>query len=291
MGQTYSTQAFSDIDSYLTSKKMVENQKLVRKTQSVTPLQNRTEIQKMQESWSTAVSNQTYNNKEKSEIMKQVKNLSPLRDQTEINIMKSWESWTIQQAKFPCKNPVFPTQKGEGSKQLSENEKTKNCLLVEKTIKLQQDNESLKFQMQQRIYQEEANLYHEQAKTYKEQERRLKEVKKNEILQEKLSRVEEELFMSHTICMNDCDYDPMNCSSDSDCTLTNDVNLMDCSSDSEATLVNCSETEQKDHPKADDHAQVTSSSPQTGQFDFEQSITEDNDSGIYFESDIEVKIT
>ncbi|XP_063682704.1 uncharacterized protein LOC134817493 [Bolinopsis microptera] len=243
MGQTYSTQAFSDIDSYLTSKKKVENQKLVRKTQSVTPLQNRTEIQQIQESCST------------------------------------------QQATFLAEdqktlNPAIPTlAKEEESNKLLEDEMTKSRLLGEKVENLEQEmwnkdaeNASLKSQIcklnemvaeeQQKTYQEQVNLYHEQVKTYNEWEEKQKEIEKNKILQEKLSKVEEELLNTKTRT-----------------TVENDTDLMD-SSDSEATLVNCDVSyvpEQRICHKADDQSHMTSSiSEPTEQFDFEHGIIKGN---------------
>ncbi|XP_063682696.1 uncharacterized protein LOC134817486 [Bolinopsis microptera] len=242
MGQTYSTQAFSDIDSYLTSKKKVENQKLVRMTQSVTPLQNRTEIQQIQESCSTQA--------------------------------------TFLEEDQKTLNPAIPTlAKEEESNKLLEDEMTKSRLLGERVEHLEQEmwnkdaeNASLKSQIcklnemvaeeQQKTYQEQVNLYHEQVKTYNEWEEKQKEIEKNKILQEKLSKVEEELLNTKTRT-----------------TVENDTDLMD-SSDSEATLVNCDVSyvpEQRICHKADDQSHMTSSiSEPTEQFDFEHGIIKGN---------------
>ncbi|XP_063684960.1 golgin subfamily A member 4-like [Bolinopsis microptera] len=137
-------------------------------------------------------------------------------------------------------------------------------------VEVNAENASLKTQItrlnetvaeeQQKTCQEQWNLYYEQVKTQEE-------IEKSKLLQEELSKVKEEL--SNITART---------------TVASEMNPMDCSSDSEATLVNfdarCLLIEQRKHQPSTANGQALAT----------PTSVETNDSGIAFESDVEVPV-
>ncbi|XP_063683852.1 uncharacterized protein LOC134818259 [Bolinopsis microptera] len=143
-------------------------------------------------------------------------------------------------------------------------------ITFESDVEVNAENASLKTQItrlnetvaeeQQKTCQEQWNLYYEQVKTQEE-------IEKNKLLQEELSKVKEEL---------------LNITART--TIASEMDSMDCSSDSEATLVNfdarCLLIEQRKHQPSTDNGQAHAT----------PTSVETNDSGIAFESDVEVPV-